>query len=133
MSNQQLTPIGTISAGAAGSFADWRRSEPRILCERPIPILRLAGDGEGAFIPGRLTDCSLHGLGLMSPQPIESGEQFLARLKLEKLTLLIYTVRYCIPMKADQFRVGAKFTAYTAASFQGDLGAVITALTGQER
>ena len=115
------------------ALSEWRRSEPRILCERPLSILRLAGDGAGSYVTAHLTDCSLHGLGLMTPHALEPGEQFAARLNLDRMTLLLYTVRYCIPMKVDQFRVGARFTGYTATPFGADLGAVITALTGQER
>jgi hypothetical protein len=133
MSRRQLTPIGAANAAIAAGFSDWRRAEPRILCERPISTMRLSGDGAESFLTAQLTDCSLHGLGLMLPQAMEPGEQFVARLKLEKLTLLLYTVHYCIPMKADQFRAGAKFTGYAATPFQGDLGAVVTALTGQKQ
>ena len=117
-------------------YVDFRRSEPRVHCDRPISILRPGGDaareGGNAFVAAQLTDCSLHGLGMMTSESLEVGEQFFARLKLDKLALLVYTVRYCIPTKADEFRVGAKFTGYAASPFQGDLGAVITALTGGE-
>src|SRR5688572_20217060 len=142
MSKQTLAPIGALSGGETGTLAagaghiDFRRFEPRIHCDRQMSILRpgvdaLAGaEGANGFITARLTDCSLNGLGMMTSAALEVGEQFFVRLKIEKLTLLVYTVRYCIPMKADEFRVGAKFTGYTASSFQGDMGAVITALTG---
>ncbi len=137
MSQQTLAPIGVVgaNAGSGAGYVDVRRVEPRIYCDRQVSILRPGADanpaeGAGGFVTAQLTDCSLHGLGMMTSQALEVGEQFFVRLKLDKLTLLVYTVRYCIPMKADAFRVGAKFTGYAASSFQGDMGAVITALTG---
>src|SRR5438067_77494 len=109
--------------------ADRRRSETRTICNRPISLMPLAGEDE-RFASAHLTDCSQHGLGLMLPSEIKAGEQMLVRLNVNKMMLLVYTVRYCIPTQIGQFRAGARFTGYAANSFQGDLGTVVTALAG---
>ena len=64
------------------------------------------------------------------PSEINAGEQVLVRLNVNKMVLLVYTVRYCIPTQIGQYRAGARFTGYAANSFQGDLDTVVTALAG---
>ena len=110
---------------------DHRRSETRILCNRAISLLPLAGE-EGRFLSAQLTDCSPHGLGLMLSEPLPAGGQVLIRLNLNKLVLLVYTVRYCIPTKIGQYRTGGRFTGYAASSFGGDLDSIVSALSGTE-
>ena len=79
----------------------------------------------------RLTDCSLHGLGLMSPQPLEAGEQVLVKVEMNRLPMmLMYTVRYCVPMKSDAFRAGLRFSGYVASKFRGEMRTVLGAMTG---
>lgn len=115
--------------GSAATEQDRRRSEPRTVCNRAISLMPLAGEDE-RFGSAQLTDCSPHGLGLMLASEIAAGEQVLVRLNVNRMVLLVYTVRYCIPTQIGQYRAGARFTGYAANSFQGDLGTVVTALTG---
>jgi hypothetical protein len=82
------------------------------------------------FLAGQLIDCSPHGLGMTISEPIEAGRQVLVRLKLDRSVLLVYTIRYCIPVTPTQFRAGARFTDYSASSFQGDSAAIVKALSG---
>lgn len=107
-----------------------RQGESRIICDRPLPIVPLGRDPEQP-ITAQLTDCSLQGLGLMTSDPLEPGGQFTVQLDLGHPTRLLYTVRYCIPMATNQFRVGATFTGYAAATFQGQLADVLDALTAR--
>ena len=115
---------------SAATATDHRRAEPRTLCDRPIAIMPLDA-AEMRFDPAQLTDCSPHGLGLTLTEPIKAGQQMLVRLNLNKMVLLVYTVRYCIPMKLAQFRAGAFFTGYAANSFQGEPESIVAALTGE--
>jgi len=121
---------GVCGTGAAVEV-DRRRSEPRTLCDREIAMMPLNGEAD-RFATALLTDCSPHGLGLVLTDPVKAGEQVLVRLNLNKMVLLVYTVRYCIPMKLSQFRAGALFTGYAANSYQGEPAAIVTALTGRE-
>jgi hypothetical protein len=125
---QQLTALDAL---AAGDYHDRRRSEPRVLCERPIWIQPCARADAARFCRAQLTDCSLHGLGLMLSQPIEAGQQILVKLTLGgRPTMLVYTIRYCIPMQVDQYRAGARFAGLAAEKFQGELSGVVAALAG---
>jgi hypothetical protein len=135
MSHQAERGYSGNGDSAAATTAEHRR-EPRTLCNREIALMPLSeGDSATAserFGPGHLTDCSPHGLGLMLPSAMKAGQQVLVRLNLNnKMSLLVYTIRYCIPTKIGQYRAGARFTGYAASSFQGDLDTVVTALTGE--
>ena len=109
------------------------RRESRTLCDREIALMPLSSEGDdaGRFSSAHLTDCSPHGLGLMLSGPMKAGQQVLVRLNVNKMVLLVYTLRYCIPTKIGQYRAGAHFTGYAANSFQGDLDSVVTALVGE--
>jgi hypothetical protein len=110
---------------------DQRRSESRIPCDRPISMMPLGDDGaRDQFLAGQLIDCSAHGLGMTLTEPIETGKQVLVRLKLDRSVLLVYSIRYCIPVTPTQFRAGARFTDYSASSYQGDPAAIVKALSG---
>ena len=120
-----------MSLTQATAIREHRRpGESRVICDRPLPIVPLGHDPEQP-ITAQLTDCSLQGLGLMTSDPLEPGRQFTVQLDLGHPTLLLYTVRYCIPMAADQFRIGATFTGYAASSFHGRLAEVLDALAGR--
>jgi hypothetical protein len=90
--------------------------------------MSLSGDAD-RFTTVQLTDCSLHGLGMNLPESYEAGQQFVLRLKLDKVVLLVYTLKYCIPTKTNSFRAGARFTGYHANTFRDDLQSVVESLT----
>src|SRR5687768_441033 len=126
---------------STSDFQDRRRSEPRILCDREVSIIPCtaaaagaAGTGDAAGVrpmKARLTDCSLHGLGVMLPSPVEAGQQVLVKVEMNRLPMmLLYTVRYCVPMKADAFRAGLRFTGFVASKFRGEMRTVLGTLTG---
>jgi c-di-GMP-binding flagellar brake protein YcgR len=117
---------------AANNYHDRRRREQRIACEREISLLPCANDDASQFIRARLSDCSAHGLGLVLTDKVEAGQQVLARVDINRQpTLLMYTIRYCIPTKADEFRAGARFSGFAAARFRGEASDVVDSLTGQ--
>src|SRR5687767_2965237 len=98
MSPQLIEAVST-DPFATPEFQDRRRTEPRILCDREISIIPCAaaaaaaaanlapgdatngGNGGAADAPAprpikaRLTDCSLHGLGMMLPERVDAGQQ----------------------------------------------------------
>ena len=126
-------------------FQDRRRSEPRIVCDREVSIIpctapaaaaaAAAGSGDAAAsarpMKARLTDCSLHGLGVMLPERVDAGQQVLVKVEMNRLPMmLLYTVRYCVPMKTDEFRAGLRFTGFVASKFRGEMRTVLGAITG---
>ena len=114
-----------------GSEKEHRRSERRNLTNREMAIFPCAGDDHSHFLRARLTDCSLHGLGLLLPQAVSAGEQVLARVEINRQpTLLMYTIRYCIPTKENEFRAGARFTGFAATKWRGELADVVDSLSG---
>ena len=110
-------------------FHDKRRSEPRVVCDRSIPLTPCAlADQNARSISARLTDCSVHGLGMLLPQHVEAGQQVLVRMDVDrKPMMLLYTIRYCVPTQTDQFRTGARFSGYVASKFRGDMKSVVSA------
>ena len=73
-------------------------------------------------------------MGLIVSEKIEAGRQILARVDVDRHpTLLMYTIRYCIPMQTDQFRVGARFSGFIASKFRGQLSSVMTSLAATGR
>lgn len=107
-----------------------RRSEARIACDRAIAMTRCAEPGNGAALAARLTDCSLHGLGLMMSDSVESGQPVLVTVDPGGQELqLMYTIRYCIPMQINRYRAGARFTGMAVSKFEGELSRVLACLT----
>ena len=113
------------------------------MCDREVSIIPCAAVAapvtagaevdESASRPrkARLTDCSLHGLGMMLPQCIDAGQQVLVKVEMNRLPMmLLYTVRYCVPMKANEFRAGLRFGGYVASKFRGEMRSVLGAMMG---
>jgi hypothetical protein len=127
-------------------FQDRRRSEPRIMCDREISVIPCAAGGAGTGVEqqqqpddvatgrpmkSRLTDCSLHGLGMMLPVRVDAAQQVLVKVEMNRLPMmLLYTVRYCVPMKANEFRAGLRFSGYVASKFRGEMRTVLGAMMG---
>jgi hypothetical protein len=115
---------------AAADFHDRRRAEPRILCEREISVIPCADNEASRPIKVRLTDCSLQGLGMMLPEQFDAGQQVLVKVEMNRLPMmLLYAVRYCVPMKATEYRAGLRFTGYVASRFRGEMRTVLGAMT----
>ena len=110
-------------------FTENRRSEPRIPVARTIDILPCrATTARWEFARGELADCSLHGLSVLLPQPMDVGQQFLVKLQTPgRVRLLLYTVHNCSPA-ARRYRIGARFTGFAAQEFDEDLQLVLEAL-----
>lgn len=133
MESSMSRTVDELDLVQKGRFHDRRRSEPRIVCERAISLAPCAQAESSRYLNAHLTDCSLHGLGLMVPQQLESGQQVIVKSDLdEPHSLPIYTIRYCIQTQPDQFRAGAKFTGFAAVKFKKELSALLASLTGSE-
>ena len=88
-------------------------------------------DGGDRFLTAHLTDCSEHGLGMTLTEPVKAGKQLLVRMNLNKMVLLVYTLKYCIPTNTSKFRAGARFTGYAASTFQEEPQRIVNALLGE--
>jgi hypothetical protein len=128
MKAKRTDPNRGDSLQLADLTEDGRRSEPRWPLTRRIAILPCHATTDWKFINAELTDSSRHGLGLVSTLRFAPAQQFLAKLRIGKRTLLlIYTVRHSTPV-GSRFRVGAEFSGLTASSFAGDFDQVVSAL-----
>ncbi len=131
MLNNMETPTCTGDL-AASDFrvpnASEKRQEPRHAANRMIELMPCKNSPAWRVIEAELVDCSAHGLGFLIDRPMASDEEFLVKLRLGKLMLLLYTVQHCRP-ENGRFRVGAKFTGLVADKFNGDAQAILNALT----
>jgi hypothetical protein len=87
--------------------ATQRRKEARAPCRSVV--LMACGERESLlFEQVPLIDCSLHGIRILMPRPLELGDDILVKLKLPRIALVVYSVRHCHAEGAG-YRVGAEF------------------------
>src|ERR1700683_3524738 len=104
--NDSITPADFRGPSAH----DERRSEPRYTSARTISILPCDRDWNMRFHRVQMVDCSLHGLGIISPLQLDVGERFLAKLRVSRrLVLSVYTSRHCT-QEGQKYKIGAVFT-----------------------
>ena len=110
-------------------FADNRRGEPRTKGSRMLSILPCRSGGDWKFINAELVDCSLSGLGLLMSMEMPIGAQFLAKLRVnDSLKMLLYTVQNCRSAGGRNYRIGARFSGYTAEQSQENPERILEAL-----
>ena len=114
-----------------GTGGDERRREPRVPCEKAVAIRPCRATDERGFRPARLLDCSVHGLGLSTDEPMDAGEQFLVRFQLERMVLAVYTVRYCRRLSGRHV-VGAALAGFIGGADDPDAASIMAALTAAE-
>jgi hypothetical protein len=102
-----------------------KRLEPRCACDRELEILPCSPTREWKFDKVHVVDVSTRGLGLISNQPMAVGSQFLAKVKLKKASLLIYSVRFCAPGQGVDFHIGAEFSGFVADELLEEPGTII--------
>jgi len=120
----------------ADRTSDDRRREPRFPCHKAIAIRPCRFAEDRGFRPAQLLDCSAHGLKLLTDEPMDTGEQFLVRFKLDRLMLAVYTVRHCHrdPAAADtHHHVGAALTAFIGGPDDPDAQAILQSLLAAGR
>ena len=144
MSSQMIEAVS--DPFSTHEYQDRRRSEPRIMCDREVSVIPCAPSSSSSGstsaaaeaidpsprpMKARLTDCSLHGLGMMLPELIDAGQQVLVKVEMNRLPMmLLYTVRYCVPMKANEYRAGLRFSGYVASKFRGEMRTVLGTMMG---
>jgi hypothetical protein len=117
-----LTPADFHDADPRG-----RRCEERIDHRRMIQVLPTLADEEWKFLWAELIDCSPHGMGLFLKNPLKPGSDFLVKLRLDSIVLLLYTVRHC-EAEGKGWRIGARFTGVTGDPIRRDPQTVLDAL-----
>ena len=125
----------TAPAGAPGGAE--RRREARFECRKPVELLPCAG-GDGSdqresawsFLRADLTDCSVHGIGLIVGRPLQGGERFLLKVRIGTFPcVVLYTVRNCRPGGGKGlYRIGAEFSGYLVAPRDTDRQNIVDAL-----
>jgi PilZ domain len=126
--NDSLTP----SDFSGLSVNDERRREPRYLAGKTISIMPCDRDWNMRFHRVEMVDCSLHGIGIISPLQLQAGERFLAKLRVSKrLVLSVYTSRHCTP-EGKAYKIGAEFSGFISG-VKDDPDQILKALvTGSE-
>jgi hypothetical protein len=121
--------VGALKAKDFAGTAANRRAEDRRPGALAIDILPCRAQKDWKFIKCEVVDCSLHGLGIVSPEPMDVGQQFLAKLHLPKgVRLLVYTVQNCAKMGTSSHRIGSHFSGFAAQELDEDLRTVLEAL-----
>jgi hypothetical protein len=122
-----------LDVGGRGLAGDalQRRRESRIECLKPIYVRPCAHHLDEKFFYSRLLDCSPHGVCVVVPKPLEPREQFLLKLRFQRLTLVLYTVRNCTEADYSGWRVGAEFREIVGASEADAAQVVYDALLNQ--
>jgi hypothetical protein len=59
---------------------------------------------------------------------MQRGEQFLAKLQLERLIVLLYAVRHCTATGPRQFYIGAEFIGVIGSPNDSDASAALKVL-----
>ncbi len=112
-----MTSTGRSTGGALNpgdllpqAQGDERRVEPRVPCNRRITILPSHPRHRGGFIDVTMFDCSRRGIGILADAPMEPREQFVAKLVIERLMMVVYTVRHCRRLGPREYQIGAELT-----------------------
>ena len=93
-----------------------RRREKRLACIKPIYVRPFAQSVDEKFLFSRLLDCSPHGVCVLAPTRMQPRDQFLLKLRFERLMLVLYTVRNCTEADYANWRIGAEFTEIVGVS-----------------
>jgi hypothetical protein len=113
--------------------ADERRREPRTSCDKRIAIWPYVPTKDQPHQIATLFDCSPHGVGLLTDQPMTAGDQFLVELRLEAVSLVLYTVRHCRRADGGAYKVGAAFTGIVSGPCDAEAREVFDALLNAAR
>src|SRR5215217_5685820 len=105
-----------------------RRGGARVPCDRPVSIRRCSPGDDRGFRPARLLNCSINGLGLFTDEALAPGEEFIVQIKLERVVLALYTVRYCRRL-TDRYVVGAELSGFIRGQGDPDPATIMKMLT----
>jgi hypothetical protein len=106
--------------------------EARTPRARRIDIMPCETAGTEGFIGTELTDCSPHGLFLITAHPLRVGAEFLVKLKVAgTVKLLVYAVQHCQPTERARHRIGARFRGLAAGEASDDPEQIMAALLNE--
>lgn len=100
----------TLPSGLVAVVESDRRRESRSACD--VVIMPCGTMASGKFRKARLVDCSPNGVGILSTRRLPAGEQFLLKVRLKHVVLVVYTVRNCRPIDDGVYRIGAELTGF---------------------
>ena len=78
----------------------------RLSCSGAIEVLPCKPKGDWKFTMAELVNCSRHGIAMHFAEPMLPNEQFLVKLKINAVQLLVFQVRWCMG-EAPNYVIGA--------------------------
>jgi hypothetical protein len=123
--------IPSASSGSTPPSGENARRDERLPCAGAIEVLPCKPKGEWKFAAGDLVNCSRHGISMRFREPMQPNEQFLVKLKLDAVQLLVFSVRWCMAAGPD-YLIGAEFAGFSSAQFnEEDANAMLQAFLKQ--
>ena len=105
----------SASSESAPSGENARR-DVRLPCAGAIQVLPCKPKGEWKFAIADLVNCSRHGISMRFSESMLPNEQFLVKLKVNAVQLLVFSVRWCMAAGSD-YLIGAEFAGFSSAQF----------------
>jgi hypothetical protein len=106
-----------------------RRSEGRFGVERTVQYLPVKAAKDWHFLTGQLLDCSPHGVGMECGEPMAVGDDFILKVRLKKLRLLIYRTQN-VSQRHNVYRVGGELIGALTEPNEFDLDELVESLAG---
>jgi hypothetical protein len=105
--NDELLEMTTV--GQTDQSGERRRA-PRIPRDREVTIITCVGGQVGQSLTTHLRDVSARGMGLLHPEEIAAGSQFIFRVPRRDAapSMLLYNVVRCHPTPGGKFVVGCE-------------------------
>jgi hypothetical protein len=112
-----MKPSGKQSHGRTLTLDDLRReddrrSEARLPLQREIVIVPCNAAAEWDLKEVTLFDCSRHGIGIITPDEMQRGDEFLAKVKTKRVTTVIYRVCHCEKLSDGRYKIGARLVEF---------------------
>lgn len=99
--------VGPASTSADGAVVNDRRNEVRV-GHWAVVVMPFGPDLHVGFENAEMVNCSASGIGLIMNRPLAANTRLFLKLKLSAVALIIYTVRYCKPLRSG-YSIGAEF------------------------
>ena len=104
----------TAAARLRRVVARERRREPRFSCQKLVRAVYLCRQFQGWVVQS-----SARGVAIVAQLEVPVGEQFMIQLMLDRLALLVYTVRGCTELRPGVWRIGAELQQISAPGAVG--------------
>jgi hypothetical protein len=83
-----------------------QRREPRETCQ--VAVMICGGSDGRAFEPAEMVNRSPHGVAILFPRAIDSGQTFLLKTKEQTLNVSAYAARHCRRLNATRYVIGGQ-------------------------